>query len=393
LVFGHNEHEIPIAREMAAKLGMAFQTKLTWDTKFSPIRDTDFVRAQTGRQSITRDEYEEEHGEKYASGICHQLWDAPQINWDGMVVGCCRNFWGDFGGNAFTDGLVESVNSEKMIYAREMLSGRRPARDDIPCSTCEIYIAMSSRSKFIMKDHPLESPVHAPLPPKENHPVSCAAQIASLRSHRQIAGQNFQTFWWGKTLSPHEALCLKSFLDMGHSVTLYTYDPNIHVPPGVTVRDAGEILSRDHFFFNQGGYGKGLPNAFSNMFRYKLLAERGGWWIDADVVCLSRTVPDVDEFLSHHDSLEINNAIMFFRRNHPLMTKCFDRSVAIGHAAKFAETGPLLITVMAKELGVSALTAPVCYPVHFSEAIDMLMPARTKTVALAHARFPLSASL
>jgi MoaA/NifB/PqqE/SkfB family radical SAM enzyme len=114
VVFGHNEKEIPVAREMAAKLGMEFFTKLTWDAGFSPIRDKEFVRAQMrdkefvraqmGAQSISREEYEREHGEKYANGICHQLWDDPQINFDGKVLGCCRNFWGDFGGNAFTDG-------------------------------------------------------------------------------------------------------------------------------------------------------------------------------------------------------------------------------------------------------------------------------------------------
>jgi len=141
VVFGHNEHEIPIARQMAAKLGMEFTTKLTWDSNFSPIRDAEFVRAQTGWRSITREEYEQERGKKYLSGICHQLWDAPQINWDGKVLGCCRNFWGDFGGNAFTDGLMNSINNEKMTYARDMLRGRKPARDDIPCSTCELYTA------------------------------------------------------------------------------------------------------------------------------------------------------------------------------------------------------------------------------------------------------------
>jgi len=152
VVFGHNEREIPLAREMAEKRGMEFCTKLSWDETFSPIRDRAFVRAQTGWQSMTRDEYEQEHDEKFGTAICHQLWDAPQINWDGKVIGCCRNFWGDFGGNALTDGLMDSINSEKMTYAREMLSGRMPPRNDIPCSTCEIYVAMRNRSKFIVKD-------------------------------------------------------------------------------------------------------------------------------------------------------------------------------------------------------------------------------------------------
>jgi hypothetical protein len=139
---------------MAAKLEMEFRTKVTWDAKFSPIRDADFVRAQMAEASIAREEYEQEHGEQLQSKICHQPWDDPQINWEGRVIDCCRKFWGDFGGNAFTDGLLDSINNEEMTYAREMLNGRKPARDDIPCSTCEIYVVMRSRSKVIVKDQP-----------------------------------------------------------------------------------------------------------------------------------------------------------------------------------------------------------------------------------------------
>ncbi len=151
IVFGHNEHEIPVAREMAARLGMKFRTKLTWDDGFSPLRDKSFVRTQIGDQATTRDEFESAHGEKYASRICHQLWDDPQINWNGKVLGCCRNFWADFGGNAFSDGLIESINNERITYAREMLSGRRPAREDVPCTTCEMYHGMRDRSRFVVR--------------------------------------------------------------------------------------------------------------------------------------------------------------------------------------------------------------------------------------------------
>lgn len=154
IVFGHNEHEIPVAREMAAKLGMEFWTKLTWDGDFSPIRDKEFVRAQTGTQSVSREDYEQENGEKYLSAICHQLWDDPQINFDGKVLGCCRNFWGDFSSNAFADGLADSINNEQMSYARDMLTGQKPARDDIPCSTCEVYMGMRDRSNFIVRPYP-----------------------------------------------------------------------------------------------------------------------------------------------------------------------------------------------------------------------------------------------
>jgi len=137
IVFGHNEHELPVARGMAEDLGMGFRAKLSWDPDFSPIRDGRLVLQETGAAS--RADFLARSGTDYMSGICHQLWNAPQINWDGRVLGCCRNFWGEFGGNAFEDGVDAVTNSERMTYARAMLEGKQPAREDIPCTTCEIY--------------------------------------------------------------------------------------------------------------------------------------------------------------------------------------------------------------------------------------------------------------
>jgi MoaA/NifB/PqqE/SkfB family radical SAM enzyme len=149
VVFGYNEQEISLAREHANKLGMSFRTKLNWDPGFSPIRDAELVRRESGQQAATRAEYENIHGEKYLQKICHQLWDDPQINWDGKVIGCCRNFWQDFGGNAFTDGLARSLTGEKINYARKMLRGLAPPRSDIPCTSCEMYKAMRDRARFL----------------------------------------------------------------------------------------------------------------------------------------------------------------------------------------------------------------------------------------------------
>jgi MoaA/NifB/PqqE/SkfB family radical SAM enzyme len=139
VVFGHNEREIPRAREMARELDMRFFAKLSWDPDFSPVRDAELVKREAGFNAVTREDYEQVNGTIYAKDICKQLWESPQINWDGKILGCCRNFWGDFGGNAFAEGLVDSVNNEKMTHARAMLQGERPERADIPCTTCEIY--------------------------------------------------------------------------------------------------------------------------------------------------------------------------------------------------------------------------------------------------------------
>jgi MoaA/NifB/PqqE/SkfB family radical SAM enzyme len=147
IVFGHNENEISEAQQLARELGMDFQLKLSWDEDFSPIRDKERVRELLGVAS--RKEYLEKTGQDYMRTLCHQLWDSPQINWDGKILGCCRNFWGEFGGNAFTDGLIESINGEKIHYARNMLLGKKPPRSDIPCTTCDLYRTMQQSEQWL----------------------------------------------------------------------------------------------------------------------------------------------------------------------------------------------------------------------------------------------------
>jgi MoaA/NifB/PqqE/SkfB family radical SAM enzyme len=148
VAFGHNEHEVERARDLAKELGMGFSVKLSWDPEFSPVKNEDLIRHVTGTGAATRQEYLEKSGRAYLESICDQLWSAPQVNWDGKLLGCCRNFWGDFGGNALRDGLIPSLNHDKMVYARQMLEGRQPPRDDIPCTTCEVYTARRTAGRW-----------------------------------------------------------------------------------------------------------------------------------------------------------------------------------------------------------------------------------------------------
>jgi MoaA/NifB/PqqE/SkfB family radical SAM enzyme len=149
VVFGHNEHEIPLARKRAEELGMRFVPKLTWDDEFSPIRDPEYVRRELGLETIDRAGFRQKTGVDYREFICGHLWSSPQINWNGDVLGCGRNFWGTFGANAFREGLGPAVNSERMNYARQMLTGAAPARDDIPCTTCSIYLDRAAARRWV----------------------------------------------------------------------------------------------------------------------------------------------------------------------------------------------------------------------------------------------------
>jgi hypothetical protein len=179
-------------------------------------------------------------------------------------------------------------------------------------------------------------------------PVAARALADESRSLRR----RFQSFWHGGVLSPYEQFCLKSFVDCGYTVDLYTYDLALAVPAGVRVRDAAELISPDEVFVYQAeGFGKGSPSAFSNYFRYKLLVEKGGWWIDTDVVCLTDRIPVVDEFFARQDNDIVACGTMYFEPRHPVMVQCLEQARKLGRAVKWGDTGPHLLTRVLEERG------------------------------------------
>ncbi|MBF8276451.1 MAG: hypothetical protein HW390_1524 [Candidatus Brocadiaceae bacterium] len=152
IAFGHNEHAINMARFMAMKLGMKFYLKLNWEglyaTAFSPVNEQHLIRRKTGLGVADRKEYEEKFGRHFAGANCHLLWIAPRINFDGKLLGCSINHWGDYG-NVFEKGLSACLTGEKIEYARQMVQGRREAKEGIPCTDCEVYRTMKVRNAFV----------------------------------------------------------------------------------------------------------------------------------------------------------------------------------------------------------------------------------------------------
>ena len=90
-----------------------------------------------------------------------------------------------------------------------------------------------------------------------------------------------QSLWIGSDLSEMEKLSINSFLRNGHPYHLYTYVVPEGIPDGVVIKDANEIIPQYGVFQIRGGY-----SSFSDFFRWKLILEKGGWWVDTDAVCL-----------------------------------------------------------------------------------------------------------
>jgi len=91
-----------------------------------------------------------------------------------------------------------------------------------------------------------------------------------------------QSLWIGDSLSTMEQLSINSYLKNGHEFHLYAYGEIKNVPDGTVVRDANKILDKDKIFKDS----RNLFAAFSDWFRYKMLYENGGWWVDMDSVCV-----------------------------------------------------------------------------------------------------------
>lgn len=142
IAFGHNEHEINPAKAKARELNMGFHLKLNWEDfytdTFSPIKDKDLIRRETGLGVADRREYERKYGRSYTGWICTELWLTPRINYDGRLLGCSTNHWGDYG-NVFERGLENCLKSEALNHAKQMLLGLEESREGIPCSSCKVY--------------------------------------------------------------------------------------------------------------------------------------------------------------------------------------------------------------------------------------------------------------
>lgn len=168
VAFGHNEHEIGKARDMARELGMQFYLKLSWDDlygeAFSRVKDRELIKKESELGVADRREYEEKFRRNYIAKACHQLWLRPRINFDGRLLGCSINHWDDFG-NVFTNGLEASLNGEKMQRTKDMLLGLTEADASSPCLRCHVYRSMSKNNAWVRPHDLLDGLADARHPP------------------------------------------------------------------------------------------------------------------------------------------------------------------------------------------------------------------------------------
>lgn len=141
ILFGHNEHEIPLAKELAKDLDMQIIFRVNYNPKYSPVINKKKVFEQTGVQYF--DPYEQFVAD-YKSGkdswfYCISLWKNPLILFDGTLCGCCMaNNLNSFSKlNVFEIGFLNAMNDPKIVRAKKSIKyGLKPKS---PCDKCSVY--------------------------------------------------------------------------------------------------------------------------------------------------------------------------------------------------------------------------------------------------------------
>jgi hypothetical protein len=134
-------------------------------------------------------------------------------------------------------------------------------------------------------------------------------------------------FWHGP-FSPYEALCLSSFVAAGITVELFSEAPVAGLPPGVTRRNAREILDQEVAVYRHEFDGPS-PSLHSNHFRYALLEQIGGWWIDTDVMLMAASLPAAEVFVARQSDQELDGSVLRFSPGHPLIKAARERTAAV----------------------------------------------------------------
>lgn len=190
-----------------------------------------------------------------------------------------------------------------------------------------------------------------------------------------------QGLWVEGRLSLNEQLCIRSFLAHGHAFHLYAYGPLDGVPPGTTLRDAREILPETRIFRYQEGFGKGSLAGFSDLFRLHLLHQRGGWWVDLDVVCLRPFDLAAEHVIATEWSPEnpdrLTNCVLRMPAGSALAAACLAAFDEIDLAqAAFAETGPALVQRVCRATGYDQYAVPywTFCPIGWQDASRLVAP-------------------
>ena len=201
----------------------------------------------------------------------------------------------------------------------------------------------------------------------------------SNNQHKTI----IQGFWHGPDIGQLRQACLTSFVECGHIFELYTYE-HVDVPHGVVLRDANEIIPyKEIFYYFNPVTGKPDLGPFSDLFRFKLLYERGGWWSDVDTICLSDKIPAIERAwareLPEYAPDKVGTSQIAFKQGDPVIKLLYERCYTLSKTnyPRRESLGPILLSETISDLQLPKDmfgSADLFYPVRWIEIFTLWLP-------------------
>jgi hypothetical protein len=130
-----------------------------------------------------------------------------------------------------------------------------------------------------------------------------------------------------------------------------------------------DIVSLERILLQARRGGRQL-GGFSNLFRYKLLLDRGGWWVDTDVLCLSANLPENRYTFAWEEAGSIGTAILRLDKASQVAERLYaaaERTIQLKQeSVAWGDIGPVLLTkCMAEESFEHQAPPSRCfYPLH-----------------------------
>ena len=172
------------------------------------------------------------------------------------------------------------------------------------------------------------------------------------------------SLWIGKKLSPINIISINSFLHNSYKYNLYVYEEVENIPKGVNVLDGNDILPDSAIWYYGKGFNKGSPSSFSNEFRYTLLYENGGLWVDTDVVLLKKLELN-DEFIfiseMNNEKRQVTTSMMYSKDSkQDIFKDCIDEIENVDkNSIRHGDIGPVLLDYKVREFNLMKYVKPI----------------------------------
>jgi len=189
--------------------------------------------------------------------------------------------------------------------------------------------------------------------------------------------------WNGRNLSLYEYACIASFVKNDFTVQVFTFDTQLVIPEGAIHRDAKDIMDENQLYSYTLSGQKGSMAGFADAFRCNLLKKEGGWWFDADMLCLQNAKffktlllsKEIPISMGFQNAKYINNAVLY-ADDQTFVDGLITQLKKNGQDVTWGENGPRLTTKVATELGYMAYADPTetYFPVDGHELIKIFDP-------------------